>query len=271
MVRYANGRGVGMRRGSALLRVSRSMCTYDRRKPVADAALCQRIRELSSLHPAWGYRLIHGWLREQGETSSLGRVRRLWKKLGLAALWRRKHRKIKRGIRLNPPAVAPNSVWCMDFSEDRLQNGRKFFSLLVKDEATAFGLEIAVASSFKARDVERVLDQLVATYGKPQYARCDNGGQFIAYAVQMWAERRGVRMAYIDPGKPWQNGSAESFVGTYRREVLDAEVFFTMKEATVLSQQWKTMYNTERPHSRHGYRPPAKAYNKRVMTNEEDF
>jgi putative transposase len=271
MVGYAKGRGISKRRGSTLLHVSRSMCTYDHCKPVADAALCQRIRELSSLHPAWGYRLIHGWLREQGETSSLGRIRRLWKKLGLAALWRKKHRKIKRGARLNPPAHVPNSVWCMDFSEDRLQSGRKFFSLLVKDEATAFGLEIEVASSFKARDVESVLDRLVDTYGKPQYARCDNGGQFIAYAVQMWAERKGVRMAYIDPGKPWQNGSAESFVGTYRREVLDAEVFFTLKDAAVLSQRWKTMYNNERPHSKLGYRPPATAYNKHMMTNGQHF
>lgn len=112
----------------------------------------------------------------------------------------------------------------MDFAEDRLVTGRKFFALLVKDEATAFALEVAVAPSFKGRDVEARLDSLVDEYGAPEYIRCDNGGRFIAFVVQKWAERRGIKMAHIDPGKPWRNGSAESFVGIYRKEALNAKI-----------------------------------------------
>lgn len=87
-----------------------------------------------------------------------------------------------------------------------------------------------------------------------------HGGQFIASVVQIWEEKRGIKMAYIDPGKPWQNGSAESFVGTYGKEVLNAEVFRSLKEAEVISQEWKRMYNEERPYSKLGYRTPSTAY-----------
>ena len=136
-------------------------------------------------------------------------------------------------------------------------NGRKLMALLVKDEATAFGLHLNVQRSFKAVDVERVLYELVATYGAPRYIRSDNGGQFIAYVVQRWAHKRSITLASIDPGKPWQNGFAESFVGTFRREVLNAEVFFSLAEADIFSNQWLEMYNIQRPHSKHNYRPPA--------------
>lgn len=148
----------------------------------------------------------------------------------------------------------------MDFSEDRLMNGRRFCSLLVKDEATSYGLGITVARSFKAVDVETVLDQLADQYGTPRYIRSDNGGQFISFVLQRWALRRNTTITYIEPGKPWQNGFAVSFVGTYRREVLNAEIFHTLKEAAVAFETWLKMYNTVRPHSRHQYRPPATAY-----------
>ena len=122
-----------------------------------------------------------------------------------------------------------------------------------------------VGPSFKGKDVEAILNRLVEEYGAPGFIRCDNGGQFIAFVVQKWAEQRGIKMAHIDPGKPWQNGSAESFVGTYRKEVLDAELFGSLAEAVWLSKRWKKMYNQERPHSRLGYNPPATAYPQKVQ------
>ena len=149
----------------------------------------------------------------------------------------------------------------MDFAEDRLMTGRKMMALLIKDEATSYGLSITVRRSFKGADVEAVLDEQVARYGMPKYIRSDNGGQFIAYVVQQWAQRRKVTLAYIQPGKPWQNGFAESFVGTYRREVLNAEIFMSLAEGQTISNMWLHMYNNERPHSRHSYRPPITAFN----------
>ena len=124
----------------------------------------------------------------------------------------------------------------MDFAEDRLINERRFMALLVKDEATAFGLALRVAPSFKAVDLENVLDELVAKHGSPAFIRSDNGGQFISFTIQRWAQRRNITLAYIQPGKPWQNGLAECFVGTYRTEVLNAEVFHSISESDVVSR-----------------------------------
>lgn len=263
-VEYAVSRGLGQRRACALMCIARSMLTYEHRQPVKDAAARAAIDSVVSAHPAWGRRLVYGWLREQGHQFSICSVYRIYRSAGCAAHWRKRTRKIKRNNRINPIAEQAHDVWCMDFAEDRLMSGRKLTALLVKDEATSFGLNLTIQRSFKAIDVERILDQLVAQHGAPRFIRSDNGGQFIAYAVQRWALRRNITLAYIQPGKPWQNGFAESFVGTFRREVLNAEVFFSLEEAHIFSNQWLTMYNTERPHSRHNYRPPSTAFNNKA-------
>jgi len=241
------------------------MVHYAPLQPAKDEVLVQAMAEASRAHTVWGYRLIHGWLKSRIAGASLFRVRRLWKLHGYARLSKKKRRKLRTGKRLNPVPVGPNTIWCMDFVEDRLVNGRRFYALLVKDEATAFALDVAVGPSFKGRHVEARLNTLVEAYGAPGFIRCDNGGQFIAFVVQRWAEERGIKMAHIDPGKPWQNGSAESFVGTYRREVLNAELFGSLAEADWLSKRWRNMYNQERPHSRLGYQPPATAYPKKAQ------
>lgn len=236
------------------------MLAYAHRQPAKDAPLVEAIGRVAQEHPTWGYRLVAAWLINQGWPVSRNRIRRLWQREGYAAQWRRKRRKIRRGERLKPAPEAANSVWCMDFAEDRLENGRRFQTLLLKDEASAYCMGLPIQPSFKAIDVERELDALVDRYGAPQFVRCDNGGQFIAFTVQRWAEQRGVQMAHIDPGKPWQNGAAESLVAPYRREVLDAELFHSITEAQVISERWRRMYNQERPHSRLAYQPPATAY-----------
>jgi putative transposase len=184
----------------------------------------------------------------------------VWKAANLTKQLKKKRKKVRTGQRLNPLPTAVNNVWCLDFSEDRLQNGNRFQSLLVKDEATAYCLVADTNRSYKGVDVREVLEKLANQYGVPAHIRSDNGGQFISYAVQQWAKDRGIKMAYIDPGKPWQNGSAESLIGTYRREVLDAELFYTLAEAQVISERWRRKYNNLRPHSRHKGLPPVEAW-----------
>jgi len=258
-VRYAQGRGVSQRRACRLLTVSRSMLGYRHRMPERDAPLKQELDAVAAEQPVWGYRLAAGVLRERGIPVSDKRAHRVWRNAGLSAR-RRKRRKLRTGERLKPAPQSVNSVWCMDFAEDRIVNGRRFQSLLIKDEASAFCVALPVSLSFKGVDVVRVLEEATARYGQPEYLRCDNGGQFIAKAVRLWAERQRIRIAYIDPGRPWQNGAAESLVATYRREVLDAELFHSLLEAHVLSERWRRLYNERRPHSRLGYRPPITAY-----------
>lgn len=258
-VRYVEGRGISQRRACELLSVSRSMLCYRHRMPERDALLKQELGAVAAEQPVWGYRLAAGILRERGLAVSDKRAHRVWRNAGLSAR-RPKRRKLRTGERLKPLPAAANAVWCMDFAEDRIVNGRKFYSLLVKDEASAFCVALPVSASFKGADVVRILEEATGRYGKPTYLRCDNGGQFIAKAVRLWAERQGIRIAYIDPGSPWQNGAAESLVATYRREVLDAELFHSLLEAHVMSERWRRLYNERRPHSRLGYRPPITAY-----------
>lgn len=193
-------RGLGQRRACWLMNVSRSMVTYSHRQPVKDKPIRALIDSVVAQHPSWGKRLIFGWIRELGHAYTECSVFRIYRQAGYAAQWRKRTRKIKRNQRINPIAARVHDVWCMGFAEDRLMNGRKLMALLVKDEATSFGLSLAVRRSFKAVDVERELDQLVAKHGTPHYIRSDNGGQFIAYVVKRWAHKRNVTLAYIDPG-----------------------------------------------------------------------
>lgn len=150
----------------------------------------------------------------------------------------------------------------MDFAEDRLMSGRRFMALLVMDEATSYGLAIRVAPSFKSIDVESILDELAAKHGCPQFIRSDNGGQFISFAIQRWTQTRNISLAFIQPGKPWQNGFAESFVGINRTGVLNADVFHSIDESGGISSAWLHMYNHECPHSKHNHQPPVSAFTK---------
>ena len=101
------------------------------------------------------------------------------------------------------------------------------------------------------------LTDLFVTHGPPEHIRSDNGSEFTAQAVRTWLERTGVRTLYIEPGSPWENGYCESFNGKLRDELLDREIFYTLKEAQVLIEKWRKEYNTFRPHSSLNYRPPA--------------
>jgi putative transposase len=237
------------------------MLDYERKMPVKDAVLKDKLEQVARENTSWGYRVVAGHLAILGEPVGISRAQRVWKNSGLSrSLWK-KRRKIRTGARLNPSPDAANSVWCLDFAEDRLENQSRFNALLVKDEATAYCFTASISRSFKGVDVRKILSELVEQYGKPRNIRSDNGGQFISYAVKQWATDNHIEMAYIDPGKPWQNGSAESLIGTYRREILDAELFYNLEEARIISERWRRRYNQVRPHSRHKGLPPEQVWN----------
>ncbi len=151
----------------------------------------------------------------------------------------------------------PNHVWAYDFVEDRTRDGRKFRMLNVVDEFTRECLAIRVARRLGAAEVIDVLADLFITRGTPGHIRSDNGPEFAAVAVRGWITGVQASTAYIEPGSPWENGYVESFNGKLRDELLSAEVFNTLAEARVLIEQWRRHYNTVRPHSALGYRPPA--------------
>ena len=131
--------------------------------------------------------------------------------------------------------------------------------LTLIDEHTRECLAIEVARRLTSEDVLDRLTQLFTQPGAPYYLRFDNGSEFTAQKVREWLRQLNVKTVYIEPGSPWENGYIESFNGKLRDELLDGEIFYTLKEAQVLIERWRRHYNTVRPHSSLGYRPPAPA------------
>ena len=158
-------------------------------------------------------------------------------------------------VRLRPERK--DHVWSYDFVQARTRDGRAFRMLTVIDEFTRECLAIDVARQLKSDDVLERLSDLFVRRGVPGHIRSDNGPEFTAKAVRGWLGKDGVTTLYIEPGSPWENGYIESFNGKLRDEMLDREAFDTLLEAKVLIERWRVLYNTIRPHSSLGYRPPA--------------
>ena len=158
-------------------------------------------------------------------------------------------------IRLRPQWK--NHVWSYDFVEDRTHDNRKIRMLTIIDEFTRESLAIEVARYLRSDDVLHKLVELFVERRPPDHIRSDNGPEFTAHDVRDWLGRIGVKTLFIKPGSPWENGYNESFNSKLRDELLNCEIFYTLKEAQVLIEQWRIHYNTLRPHSSLDYRPPA--------------
>jgi putative transposase len=158
-------------------------------------------------------------------------------------------------LRLRPAYL--DHVWSYDFVQDRTHDGRSFRMLTLLDEYTRECLSIDVARKLTSEDVLERLSDLFIQRGVPAHIRSDNGSEFTAKVVRDWLQRVEVKTLYIEPGSPWENGYIESFNGKLRDELLDREIFDTLLEAKVLIERWRVEYNTVRPHSSLGYRPPA--------------
>ncbi len=222
--------------------------------------LTQRIIELAAMYGRYGTPRIMEMLRRDGWQVNHKRVERIWRQAGLkvpkkqpkrARLW------FNDGscVRLRP--AYKDHVWAYDFVTARTHDQRSFRMLTLVDEFTRECLAIDVARRLKSDDVLERLAWLFATRGVPKHIRSDNGPEFTAKVVRKWMDRVGVKTLFIEPGSPWENGYVESFNGKLRDELLNGEIFYTLKEAKVLIEQWRTYYNKIRPHSALGYRPPA--------------
>lgn len=148
-------------------------------------------------------------------------------------------------------------MWSYDFVEDKLSNGRRVRWLNILDEYTRECLASIPRRSWHHMDVIRTLSDLFIQKGNPQYIRSDNGSEFTAKAIRQWLHRVEISPAYIEPGSPWENGYCESFNSRMRDEFLNCELLDTLTEAEILTKRWVHEYNTIRPHSSLGYRPPA--------------
>jgi putative transposase len=255
-VAYATGRGLSQRRACTLLSVARSALAYRARKPASDAAVLARMGELARRYPRYGYRRIRVFLGRDGHRMSAGRAYRLWRAAGLQVPRKRPRR---RAATSRPRPQAPtgaNQVWSYDFVFDHCANGQQLKCLTVTDEFTKEGLAIDVDGRIRSPRVIEVLSRLVSARGAPAFLRSDNGPEFVSKALLSWIVAQGIGTALIEPGKPWQNGVAESFNGKFRDECLSLEWFRSRAEAKVIIETWRRHYNAVRPHMSLGYLTP---------------
>jgi transposase InsO family protein len=245
-----------------VLRQHRSTQRRARLVPDDEDVLTARIVALASEYGRYGYRRVTALLRREGWRVNHKRVERIWRQEGLKVPKRQPKRGrlwLNDGSCIRHRPQHRNHVWSYDFVADRTHDGRPIRMLTVIDEYTRECLAIEVARKLSSQDVLDVLRDLFVERGDPEYIRSDNGPEFTATAVREWLSRVAVKTLFIEPGSPWENGYNESFNGKLRDELLAREIFYTLKEAKVLIEDWRNLYNRFRPHSSLGYRPPAPA------------
>lgn len=252
--------GVSERHACRVLGQHRSTQRHVPRGREDEERLVADMVELARQYGRYGYRRIAALLRDAGWHINDKRVERLWRREGLKV----PQKQPKRGrlwlndgscVRLRAEYV--NHVWSYDFMHHRTDDGRAFRTLNILDEFGRECLAIRVKRKLNSTDVITVLTDLFILRGVPNYIRSDNGPEFVATAVRKWIAAVGAETAYIEPGSPWENGYIESFNARFRDELLNGEIFYTVAEARIIIEQWRRHYNTKRPHSALGYRPPA--------------
>ncbi len=233
---------------------------YKTKQPDKDKALTTEIKKFAKKYKRYGYRMITAKLRQAGWNVNHKRVQRIWQKEGLQVPYRRKFKKAQ-GSSENSCAVKKseyrNHVWTYDFMSDQTEDSKSFKLLTVLDEFTRESPAIELGRSIRAKDVISVLEYLFMVRGMPKFIRSDNGPEFVAAAIRKWLRQKQIGTLHIAPGSPWENGYIESFNGKLRDDVLDREVFYSMKEAKVIVENWRLEYNNHRPHSSLDYMTPA--------------
>lgn len=254
--------GLSERRACQITGQHRSTQRHEPSRASDERALRGRLREISRQRPRWGYRRAHSVLREEGWTLNRKRTQRLWREEGLRVPQRRRKRQ-RLGASTVPAkrlaAERPDHVWALDFQYDQTADGRILKLLHVVDEYTREALAIECERRIDADATVRVLERLVAGRGRPpEHVRCDNGPELTANALRDWCRFNRAGSAYIEPGSPWQNPYVESFGSRVRDELLAVELFDSLAEAKLLVEDWRTDYNTNRPHSALGMAAPAR-------------
>jgi putative transposase len=235
------------RRTCGLIRLQRSSWYY-RSRAKDQSGLVMRLKELAAVRIRYGYRRLTVLLRREGWKVNAKRVYRHYRREGLAV--RNKGRK-KRASQVRVPvakATGMNQRWSMDFITDRLEDGRYFRVLTLVDQFSRECLRLEADFSLSGKKVAQALEAVAQDRPLPESITVDNGSEFSSRALDAWAYSRGVKLDFIRPGKPVENGYIESFNGRLRDECLNVELFFSMPEAREKLEAWRMDYNTERPH-----------------------
>lgn len=251
--------------------INRSTCRY---QPVPDnnEQLRQLLKQLAALRPRWGQKRLQVLLRRQGYMVNHKRTERIYRELGLSL---RRRKRAKRASAMRLPAelpIGPNQRWSMDFVYDQLIGGQSLKCLTVVDDFTRESPAILVGRCITGQMVAELFDRMAVNRPLPRVIVCDNGPEFTSVALDQWADRNGIKLSFIQPGKPVQNCFVESFNGKFRDECLDMHIFYDLADARRKIQTWWIDYNETRPHSSLKQRTPqeyAKMYENLLTKNTE--
>ena len=252
-VDHLKSRQFSERRACRLVGFSRS-AMWRKLQGRDDHELRSRLRTLAEQYPRYGCPTLHEMLRAQGHVVNHKRTERIYREERLQVRGKR-HKKLARP---RIPMVVPDAVnqrWSMDFVSDQLAPGRRFRVLNIVDDFSRESVAQIVDISVSGQRVARELDRLSRSL--PEAIVCDNGPEFTSKAMFLWSKRTGVKLHFIQPGKPTQNAFVESFNGKFREYCLDLNWFTTLEDARSTIEQWRRHYNHVRPHRSLGKKPPA--------------
>jgi putative transposase len=267
--------GMSQRRACLIVGQHRSTQRHQPAEADPDRELRQWLRRFAKTHPRWGYRRAHAVLHRDGHAHNRKKIQRLWREEGLRVPSRRRKRQ-RLGQSSTPAdrlhAQRPDHVWALDYQFDVTATGRTIKILHVVDEFTRESLADLVDHSIDADATVACLDKIVGARGRyPAFIRCDNGPELTANILRDWCRFAGAGASYIEPGSPWQNPWVESYGSRMRDELLAIEQFDTLLEAQVVVADWRTEYNTYRPHSALGMLTPAKFADQWRRTNQSQL
>ena len=255
-IRYAiKNYDVSERHACRATKIPRSTIRYERRSP-SDEGIRRRLKELAMQRRRFGSPRLTVMLRREGHKVNHKRVERIYAEEGLQVKKRKKKRQTAAVRVAIPTPEKPNVRWSMDFVSDALSDGRKFRCLTVVDDYSRESPVIEVDTSLPGHRVAQILDGLGGSRGLPDVIVCDNGPEFSGGALDWWAHERGVKLAFIRPGKPVENAFIESFNGKFRDECLNENWFVSLKDAQEKIETWRRDYNKNRPHSSLGNLSP---------------
>lgn len=246
---------LSQRRACGLIGITRRAYRFKAGKD-RNQELRQRLRELAEEKRRWGYPLLYQMLRREGFKVNHKRVERLYREEGLSLRRRRRRKNLSHVRVVSEPLDGANQTWAVDFVHDTLANGRCFRVLTIIDQWSRESPALEADFSLTSERVAMVFSRLSETRGLPAVIQSDNGSEFISRHLDQWAYEHGVRLQFIEPGKPIQNAFIESFNSRFREECLNEHVFVSLADARRKIEQWRIVYNQERPHSSLDYLTP---------------
>ena len=221
-----------------------------------DTEVIEVLQDLAFKHPTYGFRKLYAYVRRSGKQWNHKRIYRVYKLLKL-----NRKRKGKRRLpsRVKQPLVKQeqiNQSWSMDFMSDSMVGGRRFRTFNLIDDCTREVLAIEIDTSLSSKRIIRTLERVILDRGKPNIIRTDNGPEFTSKDLELWARDHEIKIQFIQPGRPMQNGYIERFNRIYRESILDAYLFFELDQVRTLTEEWMDEYNLRRPHESLGNLTP---------------